>query len=89
MSVERILKEAEYMIKNNATVRDTAAYIGISKSTVHKDVTEKLESIDKELWLKVRAVLDKNLVERHIRGRLATKRHYALLEKKPKSLKIF
>ena len=84
MSVGRIVKEAEYIIENNATVRETAAFVGIGKSTVHKDVTEKLERIDADLFKKVRGVLDKNLKERHIRGGLATKKHYAMLEKKVK-----
>ena len=74
---KRILDEANYITTKNATVRDTAKKFGISKSTVHKDVTEKLSKIDKKLYKKVRAVLDVNLSERHLRGGEATKIKYA------------
>lgn len=72
----RILKEAEYIVKTNSTVRAAAGHFGISKSTVHKDVTERLKDIDKELFSEVRKVLNKNLSERHIRGGIATKNKY-------------
>lgn len=74
----RILVEAEYIVKTNSTVRATAQHFGISKSTVHKDVTERLMTIDKELHEEVRKVLDVNLAERHIRGGMATKSKYAV-----------
>ncbi len=73
----RILAEAEYIIETNSTVRAAAAHFGISKSTVHKDVTERLELSDKELHSKVKQVLNKNLSERHIRGGMATKNKFA------------
>lgn len=73
---ERVINEAEFIIETNSTVRAAAAHFGISKSTVHKDVAERLQSIDKELFQKVRAVLAKNLSERHIRGGMATKFKY-------------
>ncbi len=73
---ERAIKAAHYIIEHNATVRQTAASMGISKSTVHKDVTERLLKSDKELALKARQVLDKNKAERHIRGGMATKDKY-------------
>ena len=73
---ERVIKEAEYIIAENATVRAAAAHFSISKSTVHKDVTERLGTIDEELSERVRGVLDKNLSERHIRGGQATKNKY-------------
>ena len=73
---ERVVKEAEYIIAENATVRTAARHFNISKSTVHKDVTERLCSIDKELFESVREVLNKNLSERHIRGGEATKNKY-------------
>ena len=73
---ERVIKEAEYIIAENATVRAAAAHFSISKSTVHKDVTERLRSIDEELFERVREVLNKNLSERHIRGGQATKNKY-------------
>ena len=73
---ERVVKEAEYIIAETATVRAAARHFNISKSTVHKDVTERLGSIDKELFERVREVLNKNLSERHIRGGEATKKKY-------------
>ena len=73
---ERVVKEAEYIIAQNATVRAAASHFNISKSTVHKDVSERLHSVDEELFEKVREVLNKNLSERHIRGGQATKNKY-------------
>ena len=73
---ERVTKEAEYIIETQSTVRAAAAYFKISKSTVHKDVTERLAEIDKQLYSDVRKVLNKNLSERHIRGGIATKNKY-------------
>ncbi len=73
---QRIIKEADYIVLTNATVRETAKVFHFSKSTVHKDVSERLKSIDKELYKKVKKVLEKNLSERHIRGGLATKNKY-------------
>ena len=70
---------AEYIIKNNATVRETAKHFGISKSTVHKDVTERLEKTNCALFEKTREVLNKNKAERHIRGGIATKHKYETL----------
>lgn len=66
----------EYIIENDATVRATAKKFKISKSTVHKDVTERLKRSDPELWSKVKVVLERNKQERHIRGGLATRRKY-------------
>lgn len=74
---DRVIKEGEYIIATNSTVRAAAVNFNISKSTVHKDVTERLKTADKELYEKVRAVLDKNLSERHIRGGMATKEKYS------------
>lgn len=73
---ERAIKIATYIIENNATVRQTAKQFGVSKSTVHKDVTERLESVNKALAQEARKVLDVNKSERHIRGGLATKEKY-------------
>ena len=75
--IKRALMSAEYILETGATVRDCADHFGTSKSTVHKDVSERLQEIDFELFCKVREVLDKNLRERHIRGGNATKRKYA------------
>lgn len=77
---ERVKTEAEYILQTGATVRSCAAYFNVSKSTVHKDVTERLKDIDEYLWRGVRAVLDKNLSERHIRGGIATKNKYLCKE---------
>ena len=74
--VERIIDEANYIIKTGATVRKTAKVFLFSKSTVHKDVTERLELINSELARKVKKVLEKNLSERHIRGGEATRIKY-------------
>ena len=72
----RILVEGEYITQTQSTVRAAAEHFGISKSTVHKDVTERLEEIDGQLFKEVRKVLNKNLSERHIRGGQATKNKY-------------
>ena len=73
---ERCEALAQYVIETGATVRATAAYFGISKSTVHKDLTEKLIHINKNLQSSVKAVLAHNKSERHLRGGEATKRKY-------------
>ena len=73
---ERVLEIAQYIIGNNATVRQAAKHYGISKSTVHKDVTERLHQINPSLGGEVRKVLDVNKSERHIRGGMATKEKY-------------
>ena len=73
---ERAIEIANYIIENNATVRQTAKEFGISKSTVHKDVTERLLLINRGLANQTRHVLDMNKSERHIRGGLATKNKY-------------
>lgn len=73
---ERAVEIAYYIIENNATVRQTAKEFGISKSTVHKDVTERLQQINRGLAVQARQVLDMNKSERHIRGGLATRQKY-------------
>lgn len=73
---ERAMNIANYIIENNATVRRTAKQFGISKSTVHKDVTERLMQINPSLAKEARKVLDVNKSERHIRGGLATREKY-------------
>ena len=73
---ERAIDIAGYIIENNATVRPTAKAFGISKSTVHKDVTERLVQINPSLAMEARKVLDVNKMERHIRGGLATREKY-------------
>lgn len=73
---ERIMMLGEYIVKHKATVRSTAKQFGISKSTVHKDITERLRKINNSLYLEVKKVLDINKKERHIRGGLATRQKY-------------
>lgn len=73
---ERAINVATYIIEKNATVRETAKTFGISKSTVHKDVAERLLQINPSLAKEVRKVLDVNKSERHIRGGIATKEKY-------------
>ena len=73
---ERAMEIARYIIDNNTTVRQAAKHFGISKSTVHKDVTERLVQINPSLAAETRKVLDVNKSERHIRGGLATKEKY-------------
>ena len=73
---DRAVVLGEYIIDTGATVRATAKVFKISKSTVHKDVTERLVHIDRELYKQVKCVLEKNKSERHIRGGLATRRKY-------------
>lgn len=73
---ERAIQIANYIVENNATVRQTAKEFGISKSTVHQDVTVRLSRINPELYGKVKEILQKNKDERHIRGGMATKMKY-------------
>ncbi len=73
---ERAIKVANYIIESNATVRQTAKKFGISKSTVHKDVTDRLMQINPSLASDARQVLDLNKSERHIRGGMATREKY-------------
>ena len=74
--IDRIIEEANYIAETGATVRATAKIFSSSKSTVHKDVTERLREIDLNLYQKVKKVLEKNLLERHIRGGEATRIKY-------------
>ena len=75
---DRAYALAVYMLEHNATVRATAARFGVSKSTVHKDLTERLRRRAPALHAAVRALLERNKAERHIRGGMATKRKYQL-----------
>ena len=81
---ERAIQLGRFIEKHNATVRLTAKKYNISKSTVHKDVSERLKTIDMPLYKQVRKVLDKNKLERHIRGGIATKEKYEQLTKNSK-----
>lgn len=73
---ERACDLAVYIIENKTTVRKAAKHFGISKSTVHKDLTERLRIVNPALYAEVRQVLDLNKAERHIRGGMATRRKY-------------
>lgn len=73
---ERAVEIAEYIIETKATVRQTAKRFGVSKSTVHKDCTERLLQINPALAAETRKILDLNKSERHIRGGLATREKY-------------
>jgi putative DeoR family transcriptional regulator (stage III sporulation protein D) len=77
---ERAVEIAYYIIENKATVRQTAKAFGVSKSTIHKDVTERLLQVNPSLAAEARKILDLNKSERHIRGGLATREKYLHLE---------
>ena len=73
---QRACELAVYMIENRATVRAAARQFGVSKSTVHKDLTSRLPRLSDSLYQQVRALLDQNRAERHIRGGMATRKKY-------------
>lgn len=87
---KRVMEICEYIIETGATVRQAAAQFGVSKSTVHKDLTERLPELNKEQFEKVKAVLDNNKAERHLRGgeatgkNMRTGRNYGQKTRKPK-----
>ena len=67
---------AQYIIENRSTVRSAAGKFGVSKSTVHKDIAERLPSYNRPLYLQVKEILEENKAQRHIRGGLATRKKY-------------
>ena len=77
---KRAVRLAEYITENRATVRAAAKKFGVSKSTVHKDITERLETVSPELYAKVRDLLELNKAERHIRGGMATRDKFRKLK---------
>ena len=77
---ERAVELGEYILQNNATVRVAAKKFGVSKSTVHKDVSQRLKYIDSGLYKDVKNILAVNKAQRHIRGGLATKKKYESLK---------
>ena len=79
MPEERTILAAEYIIENKATVRSAAKKFGVSKSTIHKDVSERLRHLNPNLYSEVKTILEKHKQERHIRGGKATKEKYAKL----------
>ncbi len=79
---ERCVILATYLVDNKSTVRAVASHFGISKSTVHKDITQTLKRINKPLYLEVKQILSINKQERHIRGGEATRQKYSRLNQK-------
>ncbi len=77
---KRVIILSDYMIETKATVRQVAKKFGVSKSTVHKDIVERLPQINKSLAAVVKGVLEENKAERHIRGGMATKEKYKKLK---------
>lgn len=73
---ERAVSLAQFIVSNKSTVRSAAKVFGVSKSTVHKDVTERLKVLSPALYSQVREVLKENKAERHLRGGMATRRKY-------------
>ena len=73
---DRAVRLGEFIVENKATVRGTAKQFGVSKSTVHKDVAQRLKHLDRGLYREVQDVLAVNKAQRHIRGGMATKRKY-------------
>lgn len=73
---QRACELAVYIIEHQSTVRAAAKHFGISKSTVHKDISERLPHCNRALYIQVKAILDRNKAERHIRGGLATRKKY-------------
>ena len=84
---ERAVLLGTYIVEQKATVRAAAQRYGVSKSTVHTDVSERLKNIDRDLYDLVRTVLDENKAERHIRGGIATQKKYRL-ERKEKEVNV-
>ncbi len=78
---ERTIQIAKYIIDKKSTVREAAKHFGISKSTVHKDITQRLPYLNKILARETRKILDENKSERHIRGGIATRHKYKRDEK--------
>ena len=72
----RVREEAEYILNTKSTIRKTAKVFGVSKSTVHKDIEERLSKLEPQLHKEIRELLDYNLSVRHVRGGAATKRKY-------------
>ncbi len=77
---------AVYLVEHETTVRETAAHFNISKSTVHKDITERLKYINGELYVKVSEILKRNKMERHLRGGMATKQKYLKLKENARKI---
>ncbi|WP_373899593.1 sporulation transcriptional regulator SpoIIID [Haloimpatiens sp. FM7315] len=76
---ERVMEVADYIISSKATIRKTAKIFGVSKSTIHKDMTERLPKLNPQIAKKAKDILDLNKSERHIRGGKATKMKYKVM----------
>ncbi|MBE6928934.1 MAG: stage III sporulation protein D [Ruminococcaceae bacterium] len=85
-AAERCVELGQYIVENKETVRAAAKHFGISKSSVHKDVTEKLREVDRILYNEVKRVLEENKSQRHLRGGMATKRKYEELSRAKQEL---
>lgn len=77
---DRVIKETNYILKNNKTVREVASEFNVSKSTVHKDLQERLPKINKDLYNRVQVLMQQHIDERHIRGGESTKNKYKKLK---------
>ena len=75
----RIIKEAEYIIRNNATLRETAKIFNLGKSTIHKDITKKLKEVDQNLYEQIQIIKENHIKTRHIKGGEVTKKRYQTL----------
>ena len=83
---QRVIKEGEYIVNKRTTIRKCAKKFKVSKSTVHNDLSKRLEGIDSELYLKVRNIIEINKKFRHIRGGIATKEKYRELKNEAKEI---
>lgn len=81
-NIERVKNFANYIVENNATIRQTASVFGYSKSTVHNDIQKKLKKVDNKLFEKVKIILQNNFLEKHIRGGQSTKQKYLKIKQK-------
>ena len=79
---ERCITLASYLVENKTTVRKVASHFGVSKSTVHKDITQNLKAVNKTLYEEAKEILETNKKERHIRGGEATKQKYSKVRTK-------
>lgn len=77
----RAIKEAKYMLKNKSNIRECAKFFNVSKSTVHLDVSKRLEKFDLKLFVKIKKLLNVNFAQKHIRGGLSTKNKYLKFSK--------
>lgn len=84
----RVIETAQYFIEHNSTIRETAKHMGVSKSTTHKDLTERLPTINHLLYEQVNSLLKKNKQERHMRGGIATQKKFKEIKSNKENNKI-